>query len=215
MMGLMHRDPQSESDDPDDQADKFSGKSLPPGSQYYSKAGWTSSTRHDSAYVQLPNGAEYILAVFTVDNSKQADIIPFVSRLIAEDFSRTQPAADLALINGRIWTGNKSQPWAEAVASRGERIIAVGSNAEIKGLVDSKTHVIDLQGKLALPGFIDDHTHFIESGFHLLSVDLRDAASPEEFARRIRDHAAKLASGRWITGGDWDHERWPGRPASD
>jgi predicted amidohydrolase YtcJ/beta-lactamase class A len=212
IMGLMHRDPQSQSDDADDQATKFSGKSLPPGSQYYSKAGWTSSTRHDSAYIRLPNGAEYILVVFTVDNSKQADIIPFVSRLIAEDFSLNQPAAELALINGRIWTGNKSQPWVEALASRGERVVAVGSNAEVRKLIDSKTQVVDLGGKLALPGFIDDHTHFIESGFHLLSVDLRDAATPEEFARRLKDHAAKLPSGRWIGGGDWDHERWPGGP---
>src|SRR4029453_9994702 len=117
MMGLMHRNHQSESDDPDDQATKFLGKTLPPGALYYSKAGWTSSTRHDSAYIRLPNGAEYILVVFTVDNSKQADIIPFVSRLVAEDFSHTQPVADLALINGRIWTGSKSQPWAEAMAS--------------------------------------------------------------------------------------------------
>ena len=212
MMDLMRRDPQSTSDDADDQASKFAGKSLPPGAEYYSKAGWTSSTRHDSAYIRLPNGAEYIQVVFTVDNSKQADIIPFVSRLIAEDFSRTQPAADLALINGRIWTGNKSQPWVEALASRGERIIAVGSNNVIKNLADAKTRVIDLQGKLALPGFIDDHTHFITGGFHLLSVDLRDAATPEEFARRVKDHAAKLPANRWITGGDWDHERWPGGP---
>ena len=210
MMGLLHRDPQAKSDDPDDQASKFSGVSLPPGSQYYSKAGWTSSTRHDSAYISLPNGAAYILVVFTVDNSKQADIIPFVSEKVAAEFLSTSPVAELAIVNGRVWTGNKSQPWAEAVASRGERIIAVGSNTEIRKLVDSKTRVIDLQGKLALPGFIDDHTHFIEGGFHLLSVDLRDAPTPEEFARRIRDHAAKMPAARWITGGDWDHERWPG-----
>ncbi|HJZ69339.1 MAG TPA: amidohydrolase family protein, partial [Blastocatellia bacterium] len=144
------------------------------------------------------------------ENSKQPDIIPFVSGMIADDFSHTTPAADLVLINGRVWTGNKAQPWAEAVASRGERILAVGSNDDVKKLTDSKTRIIDLRGKLALPGFIDDHTHFIEGGFHLLSVDLRDAATPEEFARRIKDHAAKLPSGRWITGGDWDHERWPG-----
>ena len=212
MMGLLHRDPTSTSEDPDDQANKFQGKSLPAGSQYYSKAGWTSSTRHDVAYVRLPNGAQYILAVFTVDNSKQADIIPFVSGLVAADFSRTPITADLVLRGGRIWTGNKSQPWAEAVASRGERIIAIGSNDEIKKLIDGHTRVIDLQGKLALPGFIDDHTHFIEGGFHLLSVDLRDAATPDEFASRIGKHAAKLAVGRWIIGGDWDHERWPGGP---
>ena len=212
MMALMHRDPSTRSDDPDDQATAFSGKSLPPRSQYYSKAGWTSSTRHDAAYVRLPNGAEYISVVFTVDNSKQADIIPFVSRLIADDFSRTPPSADLALINGRFWTGNKSQPWAEALASRGERLIAAGSNDEIKKLVDSHTQVIDLQGKLATPGFIDDHTHFMSGGFQLLSVGLRDASTQEEFARRIKAHAEKIGPSRWITGGDWDHELWPGGP---
>jgi predicted amidohydrolase YtcJ len=144
------------------------------------------------------------------DNCKQPDIIPIVPGMIADDYSTNPPAANLVLLNGRIWTGNKAQPWAEAVASRGERIIAVGSNSDLKKLADSKARVIDLQGKLALPGFIDDHTHFIEGGFHLLSVDLRDAATAEEFARRIKDRAAKLPAGRWITGGDWDHERWPG-----
>ncbi|MEK6299549.1 MAG: amidohydrolase family protein [Acidobacteriota bacterium] len=212
MMALMHRDPSVKSDDADDQATKFSGKSLPPGSQYFSKAGWTSTTRHDAAYVRLPNGAEYIAVVFTVDNSKQADIIPFVSGLIAGDFSRTPPSADLALTGGRIWTGNKSQPWAEALASRSERIIAVGSNDEIKKLIDSHTRVIELQGKLATPGFIDDHTHFMSGGFQLLSVDLRDAATQEEFARRIKSHAEKLGANRWVNGGDWDHELWPGGP---
>ena len=147
-------------------------------------------------------------ASVAVDNLTRADIIPVVS----EERATAAPAADLILINGRVWTGNRSQPWAEALASRAGRIIAVGSYSHIKKLADSKTRVIDLKGKLALPGFIDDHTHFIESGFHLLSVDLRDAGTPEEFARRIKDHAAKLPSGRWITGGDWDHERWPGGP---
>lgn len=131
-----------------------------------------------------------------------------MSRLIADDSPPTAPAS-LAIINGRLWTGDKSQPWAEGLAVRGERIVAVGSTEAVKKLIDPKTCVIDLQGRLALPGFIDSHTHFIEAGFHLLSVDLRDAATPEEFARRVGLHAAKLAAGRWITGGDWDHERWP------
>lgn len=150
-----------------------------------------------------------ILIAFAFENGKQPDIIPSVSGTI-EDNSPTAPAADLVLLNGRVRTGNRAQPWAEAIASRGERIIAVGSNNDVKKLTDSTTRVIDLRGRLAVPGFIDDHTHFVEGGFHLLSVDLRDAATPEEFARRIKDHAAKRPPGRWITGGDWDHERWPG-----
>jgi predicted amidohydrolase YtcJ len=143
-----------------------------------------------------------------VDNLTRADIIP----VVLEEQSTAAPAADLILINGRLWTGSGSHPWAEALASRGERIIAVGSNIDVKRLADAKTRVIDLQGKIALPGFIDDHTHFIEGGFHLLSVDLRDAPTPEEFAIRIKGHASKLPAGRWVTGGDWDHERWPGGP---
>jgi hypothetical protein len=146
---------------------------------------------------------------FSIDNAGRADIIGFVSENLAEEFSQS---ADLALTGGKVWTGNKAQPWAEAIASQGERIIAVGSNDEIGKLINSKTRVIDLQGRLALPGFIDDHTHFIDGGSHLLSVELRDAATQEEFARRIKDHAAKLPAARWITGGDWDHELWPGGP---
>ena len=69
--------------------------------------------------------------------------------------------------------------------------------------------MIDAGGKLVLPGFNDAHVHFLSGGFQLSSVDLRDANSPDEFAERIRAFAAKLPAGRWITGGDWDHERWP------
>jgi beta-lactamase class A len=110
MMNLLHRDPFAKYEDPDDQATAYSGKSLPAGAQYYSKAGWTSDTRHDTAYIRLPNGAEYILAVFTVNNSKQTDIIPFVSQRVAQDFLKAAPKADLALLSGRIWTGDAAQP---------------------------------------------------------------------------------------------------------
>jgi hypothetical protein len=101
MLNLFHRDPFAKSEDPDDQATAYSGKSLPPGSQYYSKAGWTSDTRHDTAYIRLPNGAEYILAIFTVDNSKLTEIIPFVSQRIAQEFAKTAPKTDLALVDAK------------------------------------------------------------------------------------------------------------------
>jgi predicted amidohydrolase YtcJ len=212
MLDLLRRDPMSKPESPDDQATAFAGKSLPSGSQYYSKAGWTDTTRHDTAFIRLPNGAQYILAVFTVDNSKQTDIIPFVSKMVADDFMKHDVVADLVLTGGRVWTGNKSAPWAQAVASRSDRLIAVGSNEEVLKLAGSTTRVIDLKGKLALPGFIDDHTHFVSGGFELLSVNLRDARTQQEFAQRIRLQAQKVGPGRWITGGDWDHELWPGAP---
>lgn len=119
-------------------------------------------------------------------------------------------AADLILVNGRLWTGNQSEPWVEALASTGERIVSVGSNAEVRKREGPGSRVIDLGGKLAVPGFIDAHTHFVTGGFHLLSVDLRDAADESEFARRIEEKVLRLGPGRWVTGGDWDHERWPG-----
>jgi predicted amidohydrolase YtcJ/beta-lactamase class A len=213
MMNLLHRDPFTpKADNPDEQALRFMGQSLPTGSQYYSKAGWTSTTRHDSAFIRLPNGAEYIAVVFTKNNSKQEGIIPLVSKLLADFFLKTQPTADTILTNGRFWTGVTASPWAEAVAIRGERIIAVGSRAEIAKLVSPATHTIDLHGKLGLPGFIDNHTHFISGGFQLLTVDLRDARTQAEFRRRIAEHAKKVGPGRWIQGGSWDHENWPGAP---
>src|ERR1044072_989833 len=134
----------------------------------------------------------------------------FETTPLTNDVEAAAVKADLILINGRIWTGDKKHVWAEALAAQGERLIAVGTSAQIKKFADARTRVIDLQGKLALPGFIDDHTHFIEGSFHLLSVDLRDAATPQEFAERIKNQAAKLPAGRWIRGGDWDHERWGG-----
>src|SRR5258708_15189425 len=102
MLNLLHRDPLAKSEDPDDQATAYSGKSLPLGSQYFSKAGWTSDTRHDTAYIRLPNGAEYILAVFTVDNSKKTEIIPFVSQLIAQEFLKAAPMAGSAPVTRQI-----------------------------------------------------------------------------------------------------------------
>ncbi|CUS92166.1 hypothetical protein JGI8_01639 [Candidatus Kryptonium thompsonii] len=119
------------------------------------------------------------------------------------------PKADLIFINGKIWTVDKAKPVAQAVAVLGDKIIAVGSNSEIKKYAGKNTKVVDLKKKLMLPGFIDDHTHFVSGGFQLMSVDLRTAKTPEEFALKIKEYAEKNP-GRWITGGDWDHELWGG-----
>jgi hypothetical protein len=118
--------------------------------------------------------------------------------------------ADLVILGGRVWTGNPDAPWAEAVAVRGERIAAVGSRAEIEALADEDTRVIDAAGGLVTPGFIDAHVHFIDGGERLASVQLRDASTPEEFARRIGEFATTLPPSTWILGGDWDHTLWGG-----
>jgi len=118
--------------------------------------------------------------------------------------------AELVLLGGSVWTGVPGASLAEAVAVRGGRIQAVGTTAEIQSLVGPATEVVELDGRMVAPGFIDSHTHFIPGGFQLSSVDLRDAATPEEFARRIGDFAETVPPGSWITGGDWDHEMWGG-----
>lgn len=115
----------------------------------------------------------------------------------------------MIIINATVHTMDRNQPNGEAVAILGNRIIAVGSTTEIKKLSGANTKVIDAKGKLVLPGFNDAHVHFMSGGFQLSSVDLRDANTPQEFAERIRDFAVKVPPGQWITGGDWDHERWP------
>jgi predicted amidohydrolase YtcJ len=94
------------------------------------------------------------------------------------------------------------------VACLGSRIVAVGSNDEIRKWIGAATEVIDLGGKLVLPGFNDAHVHFFSGGENLASVQLRDAKSEDEFRKRIAEFAAKQPVGRWITGGDWDHENW-------
>ena len=87
---------------------------------------------------------------------------------------------DFLLLNARIWTGNPLQPWADALAAANGRITAVGATAELKQLAQQHTTVIDAQGRLTLPGFIDNHTHFITGGFHLLNGNLRDTHSTQE-----------------------------------
>jgi len=120
--------------------------------------------------------------------------------------------ADLIIVNAAIHTMDRQRPRAEAVAIYGNRIAAVGTSAEIRKFAGGQTRIIDAGGALLLPGFNDSHVHFIDGGAHLASVQLRDAASPQDFAARIRQFAAKMPKGRWITGGDWDHERWTNAP---
>ena len=123
------------------------------------------------------------------------------------------PKADLVIQGGTVWTGlstGRGRPGAVAIANG--KILAVGDSTEIARYVTSATQVLRADGGLVLPGFADGHTHFIDGGFQLASVDLRDAATPQEFIRRLKDFAATLQPGEWITGGDWDHELWRGTP---
>ncbi len=121
-----------------------------------------------------------------------------------------RPAGDLILTNGVVWTGEPGAERASAIAVGDGRILAVGMDAEVRALAANGAREIDLRGRMVTPGFVDNHTHFMSGGFQLVSVDLRDAATPDEFSRRIGAFARSIPPDRWITGGDWDHELWGG-----
>ena len=118
-------------------------------------------------------------------------------------------AVNLIIVNARVWTGDPRRPWADAVAIEGDRITAVGTSAEIMKLARD-ARVIDAKGAMVVPGFIDTHEHFVEGGFRLGSVQLREARTREEFIARIKAFAATVPKGTWIVGGDWDHQNWGG-----
>ena len=132
---------------------------------------------------------------------------PSASLLILLAACAPAPRADIVLV-GRIWTGDSAQPWMEAVAVRGDSIIALGDSVSLLRLVTAETQVV--RGAFVMPGFQDDHTHFFGWGMTLAAVDLRDADGKEEFIRRIAAFARKLQPGEWIIGGNWDHERFGG-----
>jgi predicted amidohydrolase YtcJ len=116
----------------------------------------------------------------------------------------------MILLNAHIWTGNPAQPWAEALAVSGDTLLYVGSDEAVKKYLTPSTQLIDGQGQMATPGFIDSHVHFIDAGMNLASVQLRDANTKALFIQRITDFAKTVAPGTWITGGDWDHTLWGG-----
>jgi predicted amidohydrolase YtcJ len=117
-------------------------------------------------------------------------------------------AADLVITHAKIWTGAVARPDAAALAVIGDRIVDVGSAEDIERWRGPDTRVIDAGGRRILPGFNDAHVHFVDGGLQLDNVDLKDAGSPEEFARRIGDRAKTTPAGEWILGGDWDDQRW-------
>jgi|SoiMethySBSTD1v2_1073268.scaffolds.fasta_scaffold20791_4 predicted amidohydrolase YtcJ len=144
----------------------------------------------------------------TNKNMKLINAVVWIACALCLGVTAYSQAADLVITNANVHTINSAQPTAQSIAVIGNKIMAVGSNADTKSFIGSKTRVIDAGGKVVIPGFNDAHVHFLETGQQLSSVDLRSAKTPQEFVERIRGFASKLPKGRWILGGKWDHENW-------
>ena len=139
-------------------------------------------------------------------------LLIFLSPFFACQNQKEAPlTVDLIVKNANIWTADSLNPRAEALAVKADTIVAIGTNAEIEAFAGKNTAIIDAKGQFITPGFIDCHVHLLTGGFRLSSVQLRDAQSPEDFARRIADFAKTIQPGTWIMGGDWDHENWGGQ----
>jgi hypothetical protein len=123
--------------------------------------------------------------------------------------AQSKPASTLIITNAAIYTVDKQHPKAEAVAVFGDRIVAVGSKAEIDLWRAPQTKIIDAHGKLVLPGLNDAHVHFMQGGAQLDQVELTDASTPKEFAKRIAAQVTKTPKGTWVLGGRWDETKWP------
>ena len=113
--------------------------------------------------------------------------------------------SELILAHGRIYTVNAAAPWAEAVAIEKGKISAVGADSEVLSHKTRNTKVIDLQGRLLTPGFIDSHVHFIDGGWYLRNVALRDATTMSEVSRRVAAYAAAHPKTDWIQGEGWSY----------
>jgi predicted amidohydrolase YtcJ len=121
---------------------------------------------------------------------------------------RAPTPADLVVLSARIWTGEAARPQAEALAARDGRIIAVGSNRDIRALAGPATRVIQGRGRRIVPGLIDAHTHMSMGGFNHLAVDLRHTKDEGEFTAQLDRFAKTRPAGQWITDGAWDHQQW-------
>lgn len=120
--------------------------------------------------------------------------------------------ADLVLRGGKIVTMNDRQPVVEAIAARGGRIIALGSAAEVAKHIGQNTRLVDLGGKMAMPGFIEGHGHFIGLGQSKMVLDLRHAKAWDDIVRQVEEAARIAQPGDWILGRGWHQEKWTTKP---
>jgi predicted amidohydrolase YtcJ len=118
--------------------------------------------------------------------------------------------ADLVLFNADIHTMDAAAPRVRAIALASHRVLAVGSDADMRSLLAQRGQAIDVRGRTIVPGFTDAHLHFVSYGINLNRIDLANALTLEEALGRVRAQAAETPAGHWLQGHGWDHTLWPG-----
>ena len=119
--------------------------------------------------------------------------------------------ADMVLVDGKVFTAVPDRPWARALAVRGDRLIAVGTNTKVERCAGRATKHVDLRGRVAVPGFIDAHAHMADSAGERGWIRLAGTRSREDAIARLRKAATSTPRGGWIVGIDWDESKWPER----
>jgi predicted amidohydrolase YtcJ len=132
-----------------------------------------------------------------------------------EQSRRPEAAADLIIFNGPIYTVDDAFPRVEAIAVKGDLLIAAGERADILSLRSPETRFLDLKGRTLIPGIIDAHIHFITMGQVLEQVDLFNVRSYQELIEAVRIKAGKTPRGKWIEGRGWDQNKWPDKAFPD
>lgn len=128
-----------------------------------------------------------------------------VGIVLARAQSAKAPVADTVVMHGHIYTVNPKQPWAEALAIRAGKIVAVGADAEIEKLRSAGTAVIHAQGKLVLPGFVDCHIHFLDGSLSLSRVNLEGAKNIADIQQKLREYAKQHPGSGWVLGRGWNY----------
>lgn len=140
--------------------------------------------------------------------SMRKALLPIALLFLLHPTLHGQDGANLLLVGGKVWTADPAHSETEALAIRGDRILATGSSAEMMKLATPDAKVIQLRGRLVLPGFNDSHVHVQKGGASLVGVHLTDTRSQAEFRERVAAYAKTIPKGAWILDGLWDQQRW-------
>ena len=139
-----------------------------------------------------------------------AAVLAAAAPLLAQRSSEKQGQADRVFLNGRIFTADPARPFAEALAVRGQALLAIGTSAEMRKLAGRGTDVVDLRGRFVAPGFIDAHAHLVGGSLSLEELRLDEAPDFAGVSARITAWAKANPEARWVTGEGWTYAAFPG-----